>query len=243
VRPPHGKWFRVNPPGTGGIPGSISGHILVYAQTRGRAGNPFPRPDASRIAFYDLAKRKALPTPRGVHRAGWDESMPSYSGHWLMYLRTKGDPNFGVYRERLVLRNLATRTETRLWSHYGQVRGRYAAWQDSCSSTIDDLATAKRVSAGSCYAASVVQLFPSLSVTRTGVVYRAINRKSSQVGTFIEAADLNGRISRIPVAGPVSDVYADDTVKPTRIYYTRLSGGGVPQHPWGDIWVVTDPNS
>ncbi len=91
---PSGPITRVNPAGTQGFAGGISGTTLAYQQVTG---------NGSDIRFYDLVTRQISNPPPGVNSAD-REYRPTISGTWLLFGRDRG----GQRRE--LLYNLASRS-------------------------------------------------------------------------------------------------------------------------------------
>jgi hypothetical protein len=192
VKPQGSAKFKVNPRRTQAFAGNIDGTTLVYRQDRGNQKGD--------IKFFDLSTSIRSDPPDGVNTARNHESLPSRSGDWLLFRRSRD--RFSS-TQRIILYNLVTDEERLLatgdgdakWAQPGQLRGDFVTWSKCRGSRlcntyryqISTATTTKVPNAGR-------KVLLASSVTAGGTVY------------FSQNSNINcgGRpgIWRYPIGGP-----------------------------------------
>lgn len=156
-----GKTFRVNPRGTAGYAGSVSGDRLVYQVVRGRRSD---------LRLYGLKTRRQISTLDRLNTRGW-EWRPTVSGSRVLFTRQRGK------RSQVILQSLQGGRPRVLASERGpgslvsgQVNGGWAAWT-YCNAACDVYRTNLRTGGRTKMPRPVRRINYGASVTRRGVVY------------------------------------------------------------------------
>ena len=238
ARPVGDPMFRVNPPGTGGLTASIDGSTLAYQQVKRKASD---------IKFFDLLARTSSNPPSGVNTPA-RESVPSLSGDWLLFRRSRTP--YGSL-QRILLRNLVTGEQRLLvegdglkrWAQPGTVNGNFATYVKCrrlslCNVFVYDIATDTRTQVPNPMGRALF----AASVTAAGTAYFA---ESTNIncgrGVSIWTYPLGGPKARLATLGRGRDTAVTSPVEDAGVNTTVFFDRYRCRDDAADIYEVVQP--